>query len=65
VPLPFMALGLIVSVVQTLVFVLLSMIYIALATADSGHGDHDKAHDKGHTPAPTPADAQLAATPSR
>ena len=44
VPLPFMALGLIVSVVQTLVFVLLSMIYIALAVADTHHdeakGDH-------------------------
>lgn len=44
VPLPFMALGLIVSLVQTLVFVLLSMIYIALATA---HGEHDEAH-KAH-----------------
>lgn len=39
VPLPFMALGLIVSVVQTLVFVLLSMIYIALAVADAHHDE--------------------------
>jgi F-type H+-transporting ATPase subunit a len=42
VPLPFMVLGLVVSVVQTLVFVLLSTIYIGLATA-GGHAD-DKAH---------------------
>ena len=40
VPLPFMVLGLIVALVQTFVFVLLSMIYIALATANS--------HDDGH-----------------
>ena len=46
VPLPFMVLGLVVSVVQTLVFVLLSMIYLGLATADA-HGDEDHAHD-GH-----------------
>jgi F-type H+-transporting ATPase subunit a len=44
VPLPFMALGLIVSVVQTLVFVLLSMIYIALATADTHHDDGKAGH---------------------
>lgn len=40
IPLPFMALGLIVSLVQTLVFLLLSMIYIGLATAG---GHHDEA----------------------
>ncbi len=40
VPLPFMLLGLMVSVVQTLVFVLLSMIYIGMATAD-GHAEAD------------------------
>lgn len=44
VPLPFMALGLIVSVVQTLVFVLLSMIYIALAVADAHHDEDAKGH---------------------
>ena len=44
VPLPFMALGLIVSVVQTLVFVLLSMIYIALAVADAHHDEDAKSH---------------------
>lgn len=37
VPLPFLALGLIVCMVQTLVFVLLSMIYISLAVAESAH----------------------------
>jgi len=34
-PLPFLALGLLVAIVQTLVFVLLSMVYIGLATAES------------------------------
>lgn len=35
VPIPFMMLGLVVSLVQTLVFVLLSTIYIGMATADA------------------------------
>ena len=43
VPVPFMVLGLVVCVVQTLVFILLSCIYIGLATA--GHS-----HDEGHGP---------------
>ncbi|MBI3180226.1 MAG: ATP synthase F0 subunit A, partial [Deltaproteobacteria bacterium] len=43
VPLPFILLGLIVCVVQTLVFVLLTMIYIALAVEQS-HSEHE------HTP---------------
>ena len=43
VPLPFMLLGLIVSVVQTLVFVLLSIIYLSLATVDP-HAHPDEAH---------------------
>ena len=47
VPLPFLSLGLLVCVIQTLVFVLLSMIYIGLATADA-HG-HDDAHAPGQT----------------
>jgi F-type H+-transporting ATPase subunit a len=38
VPLPVMALGLLVSVVQTLVFCLLSMVYIALAVEESEEG---------------------------
>ena len=46
VPLPFMALGLMVCVVQTLVFVLLTMIYIGLAVASSHDEEHDEGHDK-------------------
>lgn len=44
VPLPFMALGLMVSVVQTLVFVLLSTIYLGLATANAHGDEHAAAH---------------------
>ncbi len=44
VPLPFMVLGLMVAAVQTLVFVLLSMVYIGMATA----GGHDAQADHGH-----------------
>jgi F-type H+-transporting ATPase subunit a len=43
VPLPFMALGLMVSVVQTFVFVLLTMIYIGLSVAES-HADEHEGH---------------------
>ncbi|MEZ4272446.1 MAG: F0F1 ATP synthase subunit A [Myxococcota bacterium] len=43
VPLPFMALGLLVCVVQTMVFALLSMIYIGMSVADA-HGDDAHAH---------------------
>lgn len=39
-PLPVMFLGLLVIVVQTLVFCLLSCIYIGLATEHAEHGDH-------------------------
>ena len=44
VPLPFMVLGLMVCVIQTLVFVLLSMIYIALAVQEAHHDDHAHEH---------------------
>lgn len=46
VPLPFMLLGLIVVVVQTLVFVLLSTIYIGLSVAGAHeeHAGHERAH---------------------
>jgi F-type H+-transporting ATPase subunit a len=44
VPLPFMVLGLMVAAVQTLVFVLLSMVYIGMATA----GGHDAQSSDGH-----------------
>ena len=43
-PLPFYALGLIVCVVQTLVFCLLSMVYISLAVQDAHHND-EEAHE--------------------
>jgi F-type H+-transporting ATPase subunit a len=44
VPLPVMILGLMVVVVQTLVFVLLSTVYLAMAVAHHDHGD-EHAHD--------------------
>jgi len=47
VPLPVMALGLIVVVVQTIVFTLLSTVFISLAVAHHDHGDghgDDRAH---------------------
>jgi F-type H+-transporting ATPase subunit a len=37
VPLPFLILGILVSVVQTLVFSLLTMVYIDMAVAHEGH----------------------------
>ena len=42
-PLPVMILGLLVCVVQTMVFVILSTVYLAMAT-DVGHGDDAHAH---------------------
>lgn len=45
VPMPFIALGLIVCTVQTLVFCLLSMIYIALAVQEAHHDDHEHEHE--------------------
>ena len=49
VPLPFMALGLMVCLVQTLVFVLLTMIYIGLSVASSHDEEHEHGHDEaGH-----------------
>ena len=38
VPVPFLVLGIIVVVVQTLVFTLLSMVYIGMAVAHDDHG---------------------------
>lgn len=46
-PLPFYALGLIVCVVQTLVFCLLSMVYISLAVQDA-HKNDEEAHEALH-----------------
>jgi F-type H+-transporting ATPase subunit a len=48
VPLPFMALGLMVSVIQTVVFILLSMIYIGLATAHGHDSEQHHAEHKAH-----------------
>lgn len=42
-PLPVMILGLLVCVVQTMVFVILSTVYLAMAT-DGGHDDEAHAH---------------------
>lgn len=42
VPVLFYMLGAFVSLIQTFVFVLLSLVYVSLATA--GHGDHEHAH---------------------
>jgi F-type H+-transporting ATPase subunit a len=42
VPIAFYLLGSIVVLIQAFVFTVLSMVYVALATA--GHGDHDDEH---------------------
>lgn len=42
IPVLFYMLGAFVSLIQTFVFVLLSLVYVSLATA--GHGDHEHAH---------------------
>lgn len=47
VPVPFLILGVLVAIVQTLVFCLLSMVYIQGAVAHEGHGD-EHGHDEGH-----------------
>jgi len=46
VPIPIMMLGTLVSIVQVVVFCLLSSIYIALATEHEDHGEHAPAHGK-------------------
>ncbi|RYF04349.1 MAG: ATP synthase F0 subunit A, partial [Deltaproteobacteria bacterium] len=62
VPLPFMVLGLMVSLIQTLVFVLLSMIYIGMATADAHHGADEgaAAHGFGDGPLLVPMSGRSA-----
>ncbi|MFZ2804031.1 MAG: F0F1 ATP synthase subunit A [Patescibacteria group bacterium] len=49
IPLPFMAMELLVGVVQASVFALLVLVYLTVAT-DSPHGDeeHDDVHDPAH-----------------
>ncbi|TNF32725.1 MAG: ATP synthase F0 subunit A [Deltaproteobacteria bacterium] len=50
-PLPIMALGLLVCIIQTVVFTMLFIVYVALATdVHDEHHDHD--HDHGHAAAP-------------
>ena len=44
IPIPLMFLGIIVILVQTLVFCLLTSIYIGLATEHADHGEHAEAH---------------------
>ena len=48
VPAPFLILGVLVCIVQTLVFCLLSMVYIQGAVAHEGHGDGDHGHTEAH-----------------
>lgn len=49
-PLPFYVLGFLVCIVQTVVFCVLSTVYISLSIQEAHHDDaHDKAH--GHEPA--------------
>lgn len=44
VPVVFMLLGLLVSFIQAYVFVMLSMVYVSLATAHHDHGEHAAHH---------------------
>ncbi len=49
IPIPLIAMGLLVCVVQTLVFTLLVIVYLSLAVEEHDHDhDHDHAHDDGH-----------------
>ena len=54
VPMPFLALGLLVSMIQTFVFVLLTMIYIALSVEEAHHDD-----EHHHAAADASAAAQI------
>ncbi|MFA6237220.1 MAG: F0F1 ATP synthase subunit A [Bacteriovorax sp.] len=44
VPVVFMLLGLLVSFIQAYVFIMLSMVYVSLATAHQDHGEHAAHH---------------------
>jgi len=46
VPVPFLVLGMLVCIVQTLVFCILTMVYIQGAVATHDHGDEDHGHDE-------------------
>lgn len=47
-PIPFMALGLFVALVQTFIFLLLSSVYIGEVEAIIAHHQHDEAHSEAH-----------------
>ena len=46
-PVPFMLLGLMVVIVQTLLFTLLTMVYISMAVAHHDHEEHEEGHGHG------------------
>lgn len=48
VPVPIMVLGIIVCVVQALVFCMLSVVYIGLAIEHHEHDEHEHGHDEAH-----------------
>ncbi|MEK6607730.1 MAG: F0F1 ATP synthase subunit A [Myxococcota bacterium] len=48
IPLPFMLLGVLVAIVQTLVFSLLTTVYIGMAVAHGDHEEHGHAEAHGH-----------------
>jgi F-type H+-transporting ATPase subunit a len=48
IPVPFLILGTLVVVIQTLVFCLLSMVYISMAITTHEHDDHGHEHSPGH-----------------
>ncbi|HZS39509.1 MAG TPA: F0F1 ATP synthase subunit A [Polyangia bacterium] len=51
VPVPFLILGVLVCIIQTMVFCLLAMVYIQGAVAHEGHGDEhagEHAHEQAH-----------------
>jgi F-type H+-transporting ATPase subunit a len=47
VPVPFLILGTLVAVIQTLVFCLLTMVYLNMAVSGHDHDEHE-GHDHGH-----------------
>ncbi|MEE8408550.1 MAG: F0F1 ATP synthase subunit A [Myxococcota bacterium] len=46
IPIPFLLLGLVVCVIQTMVFVLLTMVYIGVAVADQHADQHNSKHGR-------------------
>ncbi len=51
IPLPFLILGFVVCIVQTMVFVLLSIVYVTLSVEESHHDDHGDHQHGGEVPA--------------